>query len=53
MQTSLTIDNVELIATKVEDRLSKVWENAENHRVLILEKIHEVKTMLEKLKIRA
>jgi hypothetical protein len=28
METSLTIDDVELIDTVVEDRLSEVWENA-------------------------
>jgi hypothetical protein len=27
METSLTTDDVELIATTVEDRLSEVWEN--------------------------
>jgi hypothetical protein len=36
----------------VEDRLSEVWENAENHRASILEKIQEVKTTLEQLRIR-
>jgi hypothetical protein len=44
METSLTTDDVELIATTVEDRLSEVWENVENHRASILEKIQEVKT---------
>jgi hypothetical protein len=37
METSLAIDDVELIATTVEDRLSEVWENVENHRASILE----------------
>jgi hypothetical protein len=53
LETSLTTDDVELIATTVEDRLSEVWENAENHRASILEKIQEVKTALEQLRIRA
>jgi hypothetical protein len=39
MKTSLKTDDVELIATTVKDRFSEVWENVENHRVLILEKI--------------
>jgi hypothetical protein len=30
-----------------------VWENVENHRASILEKIKEVKTALEQLRIRA
>jgi hypothetical protein len=53
METSLMTDDVELIATTVEDRLSEVWENTENHRASILEKIQEVKTALEQLRIRA
>jgi hypothetical protein len=52
METSLTIDDVELISTTVEDRLSKVWENAENHRYSIMEQVQEVKTALEQLRIR-
>jgi hypothetical protein len=52
METSLMTDDVELIATTVEDRLSEVWENAENHRASILEKIQEVKTVLEQLKVK-
>jgi hypothetical protein len=52
LKTSLTADDVELIAMTVEDRLSEVWENAENHRALILEQIQEVKTALEQLRIR-
>jgi hypothetical protein len=53
METSLIADDVELIATTVQDQLSEVWENVENHRDLILEKIQEVKTVLEQLRIRA
>jgi hypothetical protein len=53
METSLTTDDVELIATTVEDRLSEVWENMENHRASILEQVQEVKTALEQLRIRA
>jgi hypothetical protein len=52
METSLTKDKVELIATTVEDRLSEVWENAKNHIASILEQIQEVKIALEKLKVR-
>jgi hypothetical protein len=51
--TSLTTDDVELVATTVEDRLSEVWENVEKHRASIFEQVQEVKTMLEKLRIRA
>jgi hypothetical protein len=32
MHTSLTVDDVELVATIVEDRLSEVWENAQKPR---------------------
>jgi hypothetical protein len=39
MQTSLTTDDVEMIATTMEDRLSEVWENDENHWASILEQI--------------
>jgi hypothetical protein len=53
LQTSLTTDDVELIATTVEDRLSEVWENVEKHRDSILEQVQEVKTALEQLRIRA
>jgi hypothetical protein len=35
LHTSLTTDDVELIATTVEDRLSEVWENVEKHRASI------------------
>jgi hypothetical protein len=52
METSLTEDDIELIATTVEDRLSEVWENAENHRASILEHVQEVKIMLEHLRIK-
>jgi hypothetical protein len=31
METSLTTNDVDLIAMALEDRLSKVWENVENH----------------------
>jgi hypothetical protein len=47
METSLTQDDMDLIATKVEDWFSDVWENVENHRASILEQIQEVKTTLE------
>jgi hypothetical protein len=47
LKTSLTANYVELIATTVEDKLSEVWENAKNYRDLILEKIQEVKNVLE------
>jgi hypothetical protein len=53
LQTSLTTDDVELVATTVEDRLSEVWENAEKHRDSILEQVQEVKTVLEQFRIRA
>jgi hypothetical protein len=52
METSLTQDDVDLIATTVEDRLSDMWENVENHRASILEQIQEVKTALEQLKVK-
>jgi hypothetical protein len=29
-----------------------VWENEKNHKVSILDKIQEVKTVLEKLKVK-
>jgi hypothetical protein len=53
MKTSLIAYDVELIITTVKYQLSKVWETVKNHRASILEKIQEVKTALEKLKIRA
>jgi hypothetical protein len=37
MQTSLTTNDVEMIATTFKDRLSEVWENAYNDKVSILE----------------
>jgi hypothetical protein len=43
METSQTTDDVELIATIVEDRLSEVWENVKNHRDSILEKYRRQK----------
>jgi hypothetical protein len=52
METSLTQDDVELIAMKVEERLSDVSEHTENHKDSILEKIQEVKTVLEYLKVK-
>jgi hypothetical protein len=52
METSLTTDDVEMIAMTVEDRLSEVWENVENHRASILEQVQEVKTVLEQLRIK-
>jgi hypothetical protein len=52
METSLTEDDMELIAMTVEDRLSDVWENVENHQASILEQIQEVKIMLEQLKVK-
>jgi hypothetical protein len=51
--TSLTTDDVELVATTIEDRLSEAWENAKKHRDSIIEQVQEVKTALEQLKIRA
>ena len=39
METSLIADDVELIAMTVEDRLSEVWKNVENHRASILEQV--------------
>jgi hypothetical protein len=50
--TSLTTDDVELVATTVEDRLLEVWENVEKHRASIMEKAQEVKTVLEQFWIR-
>jgi hypothetical protein len=47
MEKSLTIDDVELIAMIVEDQLSDMWENVENQRDSILERIQEVKIVLE------
>jgi len=35
--TSLTIDDVELVATTIEDRLSEAWENVKKHRASIIE----------------
>jgi hypothetical protein len=37
--TSLTTDDVELVATTVEDRLSEVWENVEKNRDSIMEQV--------------
>jgi hypothetical protein len=47
MDTSLMTDDVDLIAMTMEDRLLEMWENVENHRDSILEKIQEVKNVLE------
>jgi len=52
MEMSLTTDDVELIAKTVEDRLSELWENVENHRDSILKHVQQVKTALEKLRIK-
>ena len=45
--TSLTTYDVELVAMTIEDRLSEAWENDENHRDSIIEKVHEVKNTPE------
>jgi hypothetical protein len=50
--TSLTTDDVEIVATTIEYRLSELWENVEKHRDSIFEQVQEVKTVLEQLKIR-
>jgi hypothetical protein len=47
METSLTANNVEIIATTIKDRLSEVWENSENHQASILEQVQAVKNTLE------
>jgi hypothetical protein len=39
LETSLTVDDVELIVMEVEDQFSEVWDNAENHRASIMEQI--------------
>jgi hypothetical protein len=44
---------VELVVTTVEEILVEVWENEEKNRDLIADKVQEVKTMLEQLRIRA
>jgi hypothetical protein len=51
--TSLTTDDVELVAITVEHRLLEVWENAEKNQALIFEKKQEVKNALEQLRIRS
>jgi len=53
MKMSLTADDIQLITTKVEHQLSEVWENPKKHRASIFEQIHEVKTALEHLRIKA
>jgi len=53
IETSLTTDYVERITKTVEDRLSEVWENTKNHRASILEQVHEVKFLLEQLRINS
>jgi len=47
LHTSLTVYDVELVATIVQDRLSKVWENIEKHRDSILEQVQELKNTLD------
>jgi gas vesicle protein len=42
IETSLTADDVELIAATVKDQLSEVWANVENHRASIMEQIQEI-----------
>jgi hypothetical protein len=37
MHTSLTSNDVELVATTVEDRVLEVWENVKKHRASIFE----------------
>ena len=36
---SLTPDDVELVATTVEERLAEVWENAEKHKDSIVDQV--------------
>jgi hypothetical protein len=38
---------VELVVTIIEERLVKVWENAEKNKALIADQVQEVKTTLE------
>jgi hypothetical protein len=52
METSLMEDNVDLIDRTTEDRLLDMWENDENHKDSILEKIQEVKAALEQFKVK-
>jgi hypothetical protein len=48
----LPTNDVELIATTIEDRMLEGWENVEKHKASILEIIQEVKNALEQLRIR-
>jgi hypothetical protein len=48
---SLTLDDVELLAIAVEERLDEVWENAKKHKDSITYQVQEVKTTLEKSRI--
>lgn len=50
---SLTLGDMELVATIVEERLAEVWENAKKHRASIVVQVQEVKTALEQLRISA
>jgi hypothetical protein len=49
---SLTLDDVELVATTNEEILVEVWENAEKHRYLIADQVQAIKILLEQIRIR-
>jgi hypothetical protein len=50
---SLTPNDVELVATIVEEILAEVWENVEKHKDLIVDQVQEVKIVLEQIRIGA
>jgi len=50
---SLTLDDVYLVATTIEERLAEVWENVEKQRASIADQVQDVKIALEKLRIGA
>jgi hypothetical protein len=50
---SLNLDDVELVATIVEERLAEVLENVERHMASIADQVKEVKVVLEQLGIEA
>jgi hypothetical protein len=44
---SLTLSDVELVATPVEEILAEVWENVDKYMASIVDQVKELKTTLE------
>jgi hypothetical protein len=50
-QLTLTEDDAELVAEKLQDHMTEAWYDVENQREEIVKKLTEVKDALDKLKL--